>query len=32
MYRCTVRATDEAVPSVLLKLMEDKFSQGIARQ
>ncbi|KAH7400771.1 adaptin N terminal region-domain-containing protein [Phaeosphaeria sp. MPI-PUGE-AT-0046c] len=29
MFRITIRATDEAVPSVLLKAMEDRLSQGI---
>ncbi|KAI4133380.1 MAG: hypothetical protein LQ347_002203 [Umbilicaria vellea] len=29
MYRITVRATDESVPPVLMKLMEEKFSQGM---
>lgn len=29
MYRITIRATDESVPPVLMKLMEEKFSQGI---
>ena len=29
MYRITVRATDESVPPVLMKLMEEKYSQGI---
>jgi AP-2 complex subunit alpha len=28
MYRLTVRATDESVPPVLLKLMEDRLSHG----
>ena len=28
MYRLTVRGTDESVPPVLLKLMEDRLSQG----
>ncbi|KAF1986935.1 Adaptor protein complex AP-2 alpha subunit [Aulographum hederae CBS 113979] len=28
MYRLTIRATDESVPPVLLKLMEDRLSQG----
>lgn len=27
MYRLTIRATDEAVPPVLLKHMEERFSQ-----
>ncbi|KAH5060311.1 AP-2 complex subunit alpha [Parastagonospora nodorum] len=29
MYRITIRATDEAVPPVLIKAMEDRLSQGI---
>lgn len=29
MFRITVRATDEAVPAVLLKAMEERLSQGI---
>jgi AP-2 complex subunit alpha len=29
MYRITIRATDEAVPPVLVKAMEDRLSQGI---
>ncbi|KAF2280177.1 Adaptor protein complex AP-2 alpha subunit [Westerdykella ornata] len=29
MFRITVRATDEAVPPVLVKLMEERLSQGI---
>lgn len=29
MYRITIRATDEAVPAVLLKAMQDRLSQGI---
>lgn len=28
MYRLTVRATDESVPPVLSKLMEDRLKQG----
>jgi len=28
MYRLTVRATDESVPAVLLKTMEERLSQG----
>ncbi|MCJ1310786.1 hypothetical protein MMC25_004453 [Agyrium rufum] len=32
MYRITIRATDESVPPILMKLMEDKFSQGIPDQ
>jgi len=28
MFRCTIRATDESVPPVLLKAMEDQLSQG----
>lgn len=29
MYRITIRATDEAVPPVLLKYMVEQLSQGI---
>ncbi|KAF2111635.1 adaptin N terminal region-domain-containing protein [Lophiotrema nucula] len=29
MFRITIRATDEAVPPVLIKIMEDRLSQGI---
>ena len=29
MFRITIRATDEAVPAVLLKAMQDRLSQGI---
>ncbi|KAI9867057.1 MAG: hypothetical protein M1813_000455 [Trichoglossum hirsutum] len=29
MYRLTIRATDESVPPVLMKLMEERLSQGI---
>lgn len=29
MFRLTIRATDEAVPSVLLKYMVEQLSQGI---
>ncbi|KAI9846809.1 MAG: hypothetical protein M1837_003658 [Sclerophora amabilis] len=29
MYRLTIRATDEAVPPVLMKVMEERLSQGI---
>ena len=28
MYRLTIRATDESVPAVLLKAMEEKLAQG----
>ncbi|KAI9881312.1 MAG: hypothetical protein M1830_005599 [Pleopsidium flavum] len=28
MYRLTIRATDESVPPVLLKIMEERLSQG----
>lgn len=28
LYRITIRATDESVPPVLIKLMEETFSQG----
>lgn len=29
MYRLTIRATDESVPPVLIKAMEEKLSQGM---
>jgi AP-2 complex subunit alpha len=29
MFRITVRATDEAVPPVLVKLMQERLEQGI---
>lgn len=29
MYRLTVRATDEAVPPVLLKYMVEQLSRGV---
>ena len=29
MYRLTIRATDEAVPPILLKLMEDRLTRGV---
>lgn len=29
MYRLTIRATDESVPPVLIKLMEERLSKGI---
>ncbi|KAF2872108.1 adaptin N terminal region-domain-containing protein [Massariosphaeria phaeospora] len=29
MYRITIRATDEAVPPVLIKAMEERLSQGV---
>lgn len=29
LYRITIRATDESVPPVLMKLMEETYSQGI---
>ncbi|KAF2687360.1 Adaptor protein complex AP-2 alpha subunit [Lentithecium fluviatile CBS 122367] len=29
MYRITIRATDEAVPPILIKAMEERLSQGI---
>ncbi|MCJ1431112.1 hypothetical protein MMC27_000463 [Xylographa pallens] len=32
MYRITIRATDESVPTVLMKAMEDKFSQGAEQE
>lgn len=30
MVRLTIRATDESVPSVLLKLMEDRIAAGMS--
>ncbi|KAH8600896.1 Adaptor protein-like protein complex AP-2 [Bisporella sp. PMI_857] len=32
MVRLTIRATDESVPAVLLKLMEDRLSVGVSAQ
>ncbi|KAF2645123.1 Adaptor protein complex AP-2 alpha subunit [Massarina eburnea CBS 473.64] len=29
MYRITIRATDEGVPPILIKAMEDRLSQGV---
>ncbi len=29
MYRLTIRATDESVPTALSKIMEAKLAQGI---
>ncbi|KAI9820235.1 MAG: hypothetical protein M1827_005857 [Pycnora praestabilis] len=29
MYRLTIRATDESVPAVLTKIMEERLSQGV---
>jgi len=29
MFRLTIRATDEAVPPILLNLMEERLSQGM---
>ena len=29
MYRLTIRATDESLPTLLLKIMEDLLAQGI---
>lgn len=29
MYRITIRATDESVPPVLIKLMEERLAQGV---
>ena len=29
LYRITIRATDESVPPMLMKFMEESFSQGI---
>jgi len=31
MIRLTIRATDESVPSVLLKMMEERISAGISK-
>lgn len=31
MYRLTIRATDEAVPPVLMKFMEERLSQPFPR-
>jgi hypothetical protein len=28
MYRLTIRATDESVPPVLIKIMEERLGQG----
>lgn len=28
-YRITIRATDEAVPPVLMKYMEEKLAEGV---
>ncbi|KAI9828016.1 MAG: hypothetical protein M1832_003543 [Thelocarpon impressellum] len=30
MYRLTIRATDDSVPALLMKLMEDRLSEGAA--
>lgn len=30
MMRLTIRATDESVPSVLLKLMEERIAAGVS--
>lgn len=32
MYRLTIRATDEQVPPVLLKLIEERLSQGFVEE
>ena len=32
MYRITIRATDESVPAVLVKAMEDKLSEGAEQE
>ena len=32
MYRLTVRATDESVAPILVRLMEERLSQGFAPQ
>ena len=29
MFRITIRATDETVPPILIKAMEERLSQGI---
>lgn len=31
MVRLTIRATDESVPAVLLKLMEQRISAGVSK-
>ena len=31
LYRITIRATDESVPPVLMKFMEDTYSMGVER-
>lgn len=30
MIRLTIRATDDSVPAIMLKLMQDRISQGIS--
>lgn len=30
MVRLTIRATDDSVPPVLMKLMEDRIAQGVS--
>lgn len=32
MYRITIRATDESVPPVLMRFMEEKFAQGVEQE
>lgn len=32
MIRLTIRATDESVPQVLIKLMEDRLALGVSMQ
>lgn len=32
MVRLTIRATDESVPQVLVKLMEDRLAIGVSTQ
>lgn len=32
MVRLTIRATDESVPQVLVKLMEDRLAVGVSTQ
>lgn len=31
MVRLTIRATDDGVPPVLLKMMEERIAQGLSR-
>lgn len=30
MYRVTIRATDESVPPIILKLMEERLAVGVS--